>query len=81
MDGTNIALDESLVEIHPHANAFRIVPAPNDDGCFLDFLHWDKDDNRASVVSRVKVRSGFLPLLRGRLEMALAELCGDVAVG
>jgi len=74
-----VDLDESLVDIHPHANAFRVVPAP-EGGCFLDFLHWDKDDNVASVVSRVKVRGGFLPFIRRRLESAFREVGEDVVV-
>lgn len=74
-----IDLDESLVEIHPHANAFRVVLA-SEDGCFLDFLHWDKDYNTASVVSRIKVRSGFLPLIRCQLESILSEIGDSVVV-
>ena len=79
MNKKPLELDETLVDIHPHANAFRIIDAEGSD-CFLDFLHWCEAENRASVVSRVRVRSGFLPLIKYRLNLALKEIGDDIPI-
>jgi hypothetical protein len=67
-----VELDETAVDIHPYANAFRVVEAePGSSECFLDFLFLSPEEDRASVVSRIRVRNGFLPTIKTRLTFAL----------
>lgn len=48
------------------ANAFRVVEEAGPD-CFLDFLAYSAQEQRARVVSRVRVRRAFLPVIRDTL--------------
>lgn len=58
------------------ANAFRIVEEVGPD-CFLDFIVFSGQEQKATVVSRIRVRKAFLPSLRSSLEEALSEFSGD----
>ena len=53
------------------ANAFRTVQDSSTDW-FLDFLLCDGD--KATVVSRIRVQSVFLPFIRERVGMTLGEV-------
>lgn len=56
------------------ANAFRIVRQEgNPEECLLDFLVYSEVEGRARVVSRVRVRTSFLPDIRDRLGVLLKE--------
>lgn len=54
------------------ANAFRIIPDVGDD-VFLDFCVYSASDNRAKVVSRLRVSRDFLPLMIDRLREGMIE--------
>ena len=55
------------------ANAFRVVSSEGEE-CVLDFLVWSAAENRASVVSRVRVRREFLTAIRDHLEELVEEV-------
>jgi len=63
----------------PTANAFRVYDDGDGDGmsCFLDFLSYDPNKNKASVVSRVLVSRGFLKAIRDRLNLSLEEIVDE----
>jgi len=54
------------------SNAFRVVEEAGPD-CFLDFLVYSANEQRAKVVSRVRVRRAFIDAVRETLEDALGE--------
>lgn len=55
------------------ANAFRVL-SDNDGSVVLDFCRYSATDNRAEVVSRVRITPGFLPLVGERIREALTEI-------
>ena len=55
------------------ANAFRVL-SDNDGSAVLDFCRYSATDNRAEVVSRVRITPGFLPLVGERIREALTEI-------
>ncbi len=55
------------------ANAFRVVPETGEE-CFLDFCVFSAQENKAQVVSRLRIQRSFIPVLRERLLGALNEL-------
>lgn len=55
-----------------YANAFRVVEEAGPD-CFLDFLVYSANEQRAKVVSRVRIRRAFLESLRDTLAEAYVE--------
>jgi hypothetical protein len=55
------------------ANAFRVVDDSGPD-CFLDFLLYNYNENRAVIVSRIKISKDFIPSIRLRLEEAFSEI-------
>ena len=69
----NGLLVRSVVEGVPPANSFRVVD-DDDQHCFLDFLAYDPVNNIATVVSRIRVSRGFLPLMLKRLDMAFQDI-------
>jgi len=58
------------------ANAFRVLEG-DDEGCLLDFLVFSASANKASVVSRIRVRREFLPAIRDSISMTLTEVSRD----
>jgi len=60
------------------ANAFRVLEGDGE-GCLLDFLVYSASANKASVVSRIRVRREFLPSIRDSLSMALTEVSRDTS--
>ncbi len=58
------------------ANAFRVMPDTGET-FFLDFLAYSAGDNRARVVSRVRVHSSFLQAVRDRLSSVMQEQPGE----
>ena len=55
------------------ANAFRVVDDTGSD-CFLDFLLYNYLENRAVIVSRVKIAKDFIPSIKLRLSEAFSEI-------
>lgn len=55
------------------ANAFRVLDAEGPD-CLLEFLVYSALENQASVVSRIRVRRDFLPVVRDQLDKTLTEI-------
>lgn len=51
------------------ANAFRVLEEDGVD-VLLDFLLFSATEKRARLVSRVRIRRAFMPVLRDRLEEA-----------
>jgi len=69
-------------------NAFRVVPEAGK-AYFLDFLHYSPKDQRAEVVSRLRLHEAELKSFRDRLARDLQEAemsfelkisVGDIAV-
>lgn len=64
---------ECPVEVAPElrlgcfANAFRVVEGGFPGECFLDFLVYSEREQKAQVVSRVRVCPSFLVCIRDRL--------------
>ena len=56
-----------------YANAFRIVDDSGVD-CFLDFLVYSAEEEKAYLVSRIRVRQQFLSSIRDRLNRVLTEV-------
>lgn len=54
------------------ANAFRVI-RDNGDECFLDFCVYSAQENRAELVSRVRVNSSFLLIMLSRLGREVLE--------
>lgn len=76
---TNKSLDEEIgceIEISEEqsfgvfANSFRIVPDTQYE-CYLDFLVYSATNNRAKVLSRIRVRNDFLVTIKDRLNSLL----------
>lgn len=61
------------------ANAFRVLP-DSDGSVVLDFCRYSAKDNHAEVVSRVRITSGFLPLVGERIQEALQEINQPVSI-
>lgn len=61
----------------PSANAFRVVDHPGPE-CFLDFLAYDEGTRVAEIVTRVRVRREFLPIIRNQLDKSIAPLPDNV---
>ena len=60
-----------------YANSFRVLQDGPD--VLLDFCVYSEQDNRARVVSRIRVRSGFLQVILSRLmESAGGMLPGNL---
>jgi hypothetical protein len=59
-------------EFGEYANAFRVVEDGSD--CLLDFLVRCETEGKAVVVSRVRVRRGFLQDIRDRLQEDVPKL-------
>lgn len=55
------------------ANAFRVLQ-DSDGSMMLDFCNYSPENNRAEVVSRVRVTLGFLPLVGERIRESLLEV-------
>lgn len=62
------------VAISPKANAFRVLDDGNGVSCFLDFLEYLPEKNKARVVSRIQINRGFLSVIRDRLNISLKEI-------
>lgn len=62
------------------ANAFRIVEEAGPD-CFLDFLVYSAQHQRAELVSRVRVRRAFLGAIRDSLAEAQVKFHETVVLG
>lgn len=62
------------------ANAFRIVEEAGSD-IFLDFLAYSAKENRARVVSRVRIRRAFIDPIRDSLTEAQVSFRDNLAVG
>ncbi len=60
------------METGAYANAFRVIPDTGDT-FFLDFLAYSAGDQRARVVSRVRVHKTFLEAIRNRLSGTVQE--------
>jgi hypothetical protein len=61
------------------ANAFRVL-SDDDGSVVLDFCLYSAKDNHAEVVSRVRITSGFLPLVWDRIREALQEIRHPVSI-
>ena len=68
---TNVTVGED-VKFGEFANAFRVVEEVGPD-CFLDFIEYSADVKEARVVSRVRVRRGFLPSICKTLSNVMRE--------
>jgi len=62
------------------ANAFRVVPDTGSE-CFLDFCVYSAQEQKAIVISRIRVHISFLPILYTRLGQELHSLDSSDAVG
>ena len=62
------------VAISPKANAFRVLDDGNGVSCFLDFLVYKPEKNKACVLSRIQINRGFLSVIRDRLDISLKEI-------
>jgi len=71
----NVADD---VKFGQFANAFRVVEEVGPD-CFLDFMVYSAAEKEATVVSRVRVRQEFLPIIRETLSDAMEEFPAEEA--
>lgn len=60
------------------ANAFRVVPEAGQE-CFLDFCVYSAQEERAEVVSRIRIHRSFMAVLRERLSQAMQELTKEPA--
>jgi len=65
------------VEISPKANAFRVLDDGNGASCFLDFLEYSQEKNKARVLSRIHINRGFLLIILDRLNLSLKEITED----
>ena len=68
----DVDFNEGDARFGEFANAFRIIPDVGDD-VFLDFCVYSASDNRAKVVSRLRVSRDFLPLVIDRLREGMIE--------
>ena len=59
------------ITVGSYANAFRVVTS-KDGICMLDFVRYSASEGKAVMVSRIRVRPGFLPRIRDRLDGALS---------
>lgn len=55
------------------ANAFRVVPEAGQE-CFIDFCVYSAQEEKAVVISRIRIHRSFLEVIQGRLEQAMVEL-------
>ena len=67
------------------ANAFRIIQE-NKSEWFLDFFIFQEqdEDQKATLISRIRVQEGLLPAIRDRLNKTLTEIPAvslDVCLG
>lgn len=71
----DVEFSEGVNAFGDFANAFRLVPEGGPE-CFLDFCVYSAQEEKAQVVSRVRVHRSFLPILHARLqkEMELHEV-------
>jgi len=69
----DIVFNEDVSKFGEFANAFRIVPDVGME-CFLDFCLYSSNENRALVVSRIRIHQSFLPRIRERLKEHMTEL-------
>jgi len=67
----DVDFGEGVSTFGDFANAFRLVPEGGPE-CFLDFCIYSAQEQRARVVSRVRVHRSFLPSLMDRLKRELA---------
>jgi len=68
----NIIFSSDDVKIGEFANAFRIV-ADTEEEVFVDFCVYSASENVARIVSRLRVRKDFLPLMGIRIQEAVDE--------
>lgn len=53
-----------------YANAFRVMDEAGSD-CFLDFMVYSQNDQKAEVVSRVRIRREFVAVICERLNQSV----------
>ena len=58
------------------ANAFRVVQEAGQE-CFLDFCVYSAQEERAEVVTRVRIHRSFIPIIEARLQGYMQELKGN----
>jgi len=66
--------NEEDLTIAPKANAFRVLDDGTGVSCFLDFLEYDPEENKARVISRIHISRGFLSAIQDRLNFSLREI-------
>jgi hypothetical protein len=55
------------------ANAFRVMP-DNINECFIDFCVYSAQENKARVVSRIRVHRTMLAVIQQRLEQEMTRI-------
>jgi hypothetical protein len=68
-------VDASLISYGEYANAFRVMQDGPD--AVLDFCVYSEQDNRARVVSRVRVTPSFLKVILSRLHASIDHPVGN----
>lgn len=63
-----IAVDHALGIF---ANAFRVLEGMSPGGCVLEFLVYSQNEDRAQVMSRVRVPKSLLPQIRDQITSVL----------
>ena len=67
-----VDMGSQVSRVGAFANAFRVVQDSGDE-CFLDFCVYSAKEDRAELVSRVRVNRSFLPILYARLGREMLE--------
>jgi hypothetical protein len=68
-----VSLPEGDARFGKFANAFRVVRDTGGE-CFLDFCVYSAQENRAMVISRLRIHTSFLPSIRERVSAAMHDL-------
>lgn len=68
-----VDLPEGKSKFGTFANSFRVIPESGQE-CFLDFCLYSAQENRAMVVSRVRVHRSFIPIILNRLQAEMVNL-------
>jgi hypothetical protein len=70
------------IDLHPDvnsfgtfANAIRVIPEAGSE-CFIDFLVYSAQENKAQVVARLRVHVSFLPVILSRMRNEVRSIEG-----
>lgn len=62
-----VALGEGVDSFGEFANAFRVLPESQTES-FMDFCVYSAQENKAKIVSRIRVHNSFLQIIMTRLQ-------------